>query len=78
MDSSSIAPSTPGFLEFQFNQANAATSGAALAWCLDFTSAGFTFDDSQDASLGGDGIAFGSTSWFSITRLGGRTFTTKA
>ena len=53
VDSSSIAPSTPGFLEFQFNQANAATSGAALAYVSDFTSAGFTFDDSSDASLGG-------------------------
>ena len=53
VDSSSIGTSTPGFIEFQFNQANASTSPAATASVSDFTSTGFTFDDTTNASLGG-------------------------
>ncbi|NDJ11746.1 MAG: PEP-CTERM sorting domain-containing protein [Acidobacteriia bacterium] len=53
VDSSSIAPGTPGFIEFQFNQANAGTSLAAMAYVDNFVSTGFTFDNGSNAFLGG-------------------------
>ncbi len=53
VDTSSIGTSTLGYIEFQFNQANASTSLAATANVTDFNSSGFTFDDSLDAVLGG-------------------------
>ncbi len=53
VDTSSIAASTPGFIEFQFNRADALTSLAALAYVDNFTSTGFTFDSTSDAILGG-------------------------
>ena len=53
VDTSSIGGLTPGFLEFQFNQADSLYSLAATATVSDFTSTGFTFDDTQDSTLGG-------------------------
>jgi len=54
VDTSSIGTSTPGYLEFQFNQANASTSQAATAYLDDFlASPDFTFDNTTDFSLGG-------------------------
>lgn len=53
VDTSSIPNSTAGFIEFQFNQANASTSLAATATVSGFTSTGFTFDSLSDATLGG-------------------------
>ncbi len=53
VDTSSIGTSTPGYIEFQFNQANASTSLPATANVTDFNSNGFTFDDALDAVLGG-------------------------
>ena len=53
VDSSSIGSSPAGFIEFQFNQANANTSLAATATVSDFTSAGFTFNNTTNSSLGG-------------------------
>lgn len=53
VDSSSIAPATAGFIEFQFNQANAMTSLAAMAYVDNFTSVGFTFDNGANAAMGG-------------------------
>jgi len=54
VDTSSIGSSTPGYIEFQFNQANASTSQAATASLDDFISSpDFTFDNTTDFSLGG-------------------------
>ena len=53
VDSSSISHSTAGYIEIQFNQANANTSLAATASVFNFSATGFTFDHSLDGSLGG-------------------------
>ena len=54
VDTSSIGSSTPGYIEFQFNQANASTSQAATASLDDFISSpDVTFDNTTDFSLGG-------------------------
>lgn len=52
VDTSSIA-SSAGYIEFQFNQANASTSPAATASVSGFTSSGFTFDNMLNFSMGG-------------------------
>ena len=52
LDSSAISGSTAGYIEFQFNQANASTSQAATASVSNFTSTGFMFDDLSNYSLG--------------------------
>lgn len=53
VNTSSIPGGTPGFIEFQFNQANGLTSQAATASLSGFTSTGFTFNSLSDFSLGG-------------------------
>jgi len=59
VDTSSIA-SAIGFIEIQFNQVNAGTSLPATATVSNFTSAGFTFDNSSNFSLGGVSGSFSS------------------
>jgi len=53
VDSSGIGSSTPGYIDFQFNQANASTSLAASATVDNFISSGFIFVDSGNLYLGG-------------------------
>ena len=53
VDSSGIPSGTAGFVEFQFNQANAQTSLSATASITHFTSNGFTFDNAATNFQGG-------------------------
>lgn len=53
VDSSGIPAATAGFVEFQFNQANALTSLSATASITNFSSNGFTFDNVATNFQGG-------------------------
>lgn len=52
-DTSSIAAATPGFVEIQFNQANGATSLAAMASVDNYSQIGYTFNSGSNYTSGG-------------------------